>query len=138
LSSTNSVKQQTELGREFSEFGMMGKRVLIVEDDPAVRAVLEEMLIELGHSVVGCATHLHEAIARVKQVDFDVVILDVMLGRVTSHPVAALLRVLGRPFIVATGYNHSRLDGDFIGAAVIDKPFRLELLANALNDTTNS
>ncbi len=41
---------------------MVGKRVLIVEDEPIVAMVAEDILQDLGAEVVGPAAHLDDAL----------------------------------------------------------------------------
>jgi DNA-binding response OmpR family regulator len=108
------------------------QRVFVIEDDPMVLMLIEDMLEELGHMVVGTACRLEEALASIKEVDFDLAILDVDLGGKSSHAIASLLRALGRPFIVSTGYSEESLSGDYLGAPVIEKPFVIEAVDDAV------
>ena len=109
------------------------RRVFIVEDEAMVRLLVEEMVGELGYQVAGGASNLVDALAALPQAEFDVAILDVNLGGTSSSPVAALLRDLGRPFVVATGYSKSGLEPTFAEAPTISKPFMIEHLGSALH-----
>jgi CheY-like chemotaxis protein len=54
-------------------------RVLVVENEPLLRHAAEEMLLELGHEVVGWASRARTAIAEADRTRPDVVLLDIQL-----------------------------------------------------------
>ena len=81
------------------------KRVLVVEDEPMIRMLLEDMLGELGYTVAAEAAHLEEALEATKNADFDVAILDANLNGEPALPVADALVARGTPFVFATGYG---------------------------------
>jgi DNA-binding response OmpR family regulator len=112
--------------------GETGRRIYVVEDEVMVLLMIEDMLEGLGHHVVGTARKLEDALAAIKYVDFDLVILDANLAGQSSHPIASLLRTLGHPFVVASGYPEETLDGDYLGAPMVEKPFSIEALAVAI------
>ena len=99
-----------------------GKRILILEDEPLVAMVLEDVLEDLGCVVVGPAFNLREAEVLVCEAPIDGAILDVNLGDCTSDPVAALLQTRGVRFVVASGYD----DADPLpgACATLRKPYR--------------
>jgi CheY-like chemotaxis protein len=86
-----------------------GKRVLIVEDEILVAMHLEDLLMAMGHSVVGPATRLSEAMTFARDDDFEFAILDMNLAGTPSQPVADILRQRGIPFVFATGYSRSSI-----------------------------
>lgn len=110
-------------------------RILIVDDDPGVRALLVALL-----SHRGCAYALAEdgaeAIAQLRRTCYDVVLLDLMLPKVNGFEVLRFLRA-ERPqtlssVIVLTAASNATLRGfDTAGIhALIRKPFDIhELLA---------
>lgn len=107
-----------------------GKTILVVEDEPLVAMMVEDMLLELGAQVVGPASTLAQALALAESGDFDAALLDVNLNGERSDPVAALLRGRNIPYVFATGYGaHDRLEG---GAETLQKPYRQEQVAAAL------
>ena len=112
--------------------GEASHRIFVVEDDAMVLMLIEDLLQELGHRVVGTATKLEAALASIKEVDFDLAILDVNLGGKSAQPIASLLRALGCPFIIATGYPEETLGEDYLSAPVIEKPFLIEAVAEAI------
>ncbi|HEX8623220.1 MAG TPA: response regulator [Allosphingosinicella sp.] len=105
-----------------------GVRVLLVEDEPIIAMTAEDMLEELGCVVIAAAATLREALEAVERADFDLVLLDINLNGVESHPVADRLRAAGRPFVFTTGYGRDAARG----APVIAKPYRLKDLEAAI------
>ena len=55
-------------------------RILIVDDEPLIAAMMEEWLSELGHIVGGPAHNLARAL-ELAESDFDAAIVDVSLGK---------------------------------------------------------
>jgi CheY-like chemotaxis protein len=111
---------------------LAGVRVLVVEDEPMVRMLVDEMLHDLGCAVAGTASRLEEALDLARGDDFDVVILDVNLAGRRAWPVAEVLRARGRPFVIASGYRLSDMPADLNGIPVLGKPFVTEQLARML------
>lgn len=99
-----------------------GKRILIVEDEPLVAMVLEDILADFGCSIVGPACDIQEAESLAREEVIDAAILDVRVGEDTSHGVAELLETKDVPFLVASGYEgHDALSG---AGGILAKPYR--------------
>jgi len=81
------------------------KRILVVEDEPMIRMLLEDMLSELGYTVAAEAAGIEEALEATKNADFDLAILDADLKGQPALPVADALVTRGTPFVFATGYG---------------------------------
>ena len=64
---------------------------------------------------------------------FDAAIVDANLAGVSASPLASALTARGLPFIVLSGYSSNQLQGLFLGALFIQKPFPPAQLTNALN-----
>ena len=112
-----------------------GRRVLVVEDEMMIAMLVEDMLAELGCSVVGPAHALDVALnlARTEQ-GIDAALLDVNLGGQPVFAVADALREKGVPAIFSTGYGDAGLRDVDRGSPVLQKPFRAHDLARALNE----
>lgn len=108
-----------------------GKRILIVEDEPIVALLLEDMLTELGACAVGPAADVAGALAILEAQAVDAAVLDVNLGHERSDLVVDRLVERGTPFIFATGYGREHLAPHV--ARVLVKPYRLEQLEEALS-----
>ena len=77
---------------------LQGLRVLVVEDERMVSMLIEDMLSDLGCTVVGPASRLDEAIELANRAELDCAVLDVNLGGQPIFPLADLLREKGAPF----------------------------------------
>lgn len=109
-----------------------GVRVLIVEDEPLVGIMLEEMLQELGADVAANALTLEEALILATDCEIDAAVLDVNLSGARSYPVADKLRARGIPFVFATGYGSTVLAGNYGDDRLIHKPYSLADVERAL------
>ena len=113
---------------------LSGLRVLVVEDEMMVSMLIEDMLADLGCTVVGPASRLDEAMELVKGAELDCAVLDVNLGGQPIFPLADLLRARGAPFAFATGYGDAGLRDVDRGTPVLQKPFREGDLARVLGE----
>ena len=107
-------------------------RVLLVDDDDAVRSVTAAQLAELGHRVEatnGAASALRALDAGT----FDLVVSDVVMGEADGLALARDLRRRSTiPILFVTGHaDRARLAGEL----VLDKPFTLAALADAIRRT---
>jgi CheY-like chemotaxis protein len=113
-----------------------GRKVLVVEDEPLVAMMVEDMLMELGCTVVGPAMQLAEGLRLAEAADFDAAVLDINLNGARSFPIADLLKERGIPFLFATGYGGGEaLEGR--RDPVIQKPYQMERLAEMLGTLTS-
>src|SRR3954462_7233158 len=103
---------------------LQGLRVLVVEDEMMVSMLIEDMLSDLGCTVVGPASRLEEAIDLAQRSELDCAVLDVNLGGQPIFPLADILRAKGAPFAFATGYGDAGLRDVDRGSPVPQKPFR--------------
>lgn len=106
-------------------------RVLVVEDETVVSFLVEDMLLDIGCREVVHAADIGNAL-RLTDSGIDFAVLDVNLGRENVYPVAERLTARGIPFLFATGYGRSGLEPAWRDRPVIQKPFRRELLAEAM------
>lgn len=106
--------------------------VLIVEDEAIISFLIEDMLLELGCGNVVNVAGILEALAAVDEGRPDVAVLDVNLDGVEVYPVAEKLKSMGVPFVFTTGYGSEGLRPEWAKTPVVQKPFRADMLANAL------
>jgi len=111
---------------------LLGRRILIVEDEFLIVMMLEDMLVELGCVVAATAASPAQAFEFIANVPFDAAILDVNLDGTDSFEIAGALRERRIPFLFATGYGGSRAPPEFAGYQFIQKPYRMEELAETL------
>lgn len=99
-------------------------KVLVVEDEALVSMLVEDMLTDLGCTIIGPAAEIEEALRLAGSADIDAALLDVNLGGRPIFPVADALKARGVPFAFASGYGEAGLTDDHRGATVLQKPFR--------------
>jgi CheY-like chemotaxis protein len=119
-----------QAGGEKAEGRLSGLRVLVVEDEFLVAMLLEDMLGELGHRVIGPVADAAEALAMAQREEMEVAILDVNLAGTDTYSIAAALSARGIPFIFATGYGRASLRAPYRDAPLLQKPFQLGDLEN--------
>ena len=105
---------------------LAGLRVLVLEDEALLSMLLEDVLAELGCTLVGSYGHTHEALTFLKAHpgDLDFGILDVNVAGHRSDAVAQEFDRLGLPFVFSTGYDESALDERWRSKPCLRKPFR--------------
>ena len=113
-----------------------GLSLLIVEDEPLLAMMLEDMLASLGHRVAGSCSTLEDATDAVASGGFDAAFLDLDLRGKSGLPLASRLRSMAIPFAVASGYqSHVTADGALDDALFLAKPYAfadLEAVLDAL------
>ena len=107
-------------------------RILIVDDEPLITAMLEDWLSELGDIVVGPAHSLARALELVDS-DIDAAIVDVSLGKDNSYPVLEALIARGLPFALATGHGRESIEPRYREQATLMKPFEFATFRQALD-----
>ncbi|HEY8979504.1 MAG TPA: response regulator transcription factor [Streptomyces sp.] len=105
-------------------------RLLVVEDDPGIRMLLESVLRLSGYAVLGAATG-REALREVDERRPDLVLLDIMLPDLDGVEVTRRLRASGvrTPvlFLTARGELADRIAGLSAGGDdYVPKPFSIE------------
>jgi CheY-like chemotaxis protein len=102
-----------------------GLRVLIAEDEMLIAYDLEEELCAAGCEVVANCQHVGDVEAALDRLRPDVAILDINLRGELVYPAAERLRVLGIPFIFASGYEAAlNVPERFSGVPTVSKPYR--------------
>lgn len=105
--------------------------VLIVEDEPMIAMMLDDLLTDLGCRVVGPAMNLVQAQALLDKESCDAAIVDLNLNGTMAHPLVETLRAKEVPVIVATGYGSSLSDLPD-GCRVLAKPYAIQHVEEAL------
>jgi CheY-like chemotaxis protein len=107
---------------------LLGKRILVVEDEALIAMMVEEML---GASVIGPAASIPEARKLIETVPFDAAVLDVNVRSDRIDPIADLLRGRRVPFVFATGYGAGASSAKR-DELVLEKPYTSDRLLSAL------
>jgi two-component SAPR family response regulator len=110
-----------------------GLSVFVIEDESLVLVNLEDMLGELGCTLVGPAMRLDQADAMLDlAAKADIAVLDVNIGGKPVFPFAEKLAARGVPLVLATGYGREGLPEEWRSMTVLPKPYTFEDLASAL------
>lgn len=111
---------------------LAGQQILVVEDEALVAMLIEDVLTDIGCSVVGIAGTFAEGMEYANRLAFDAAVLDVNLQGQQSYPIAATLAERQVPFIFVTGYGEASILENLKHIQVIRKPFRRRDLERAL------
>jgi CheY-like chemotaxis protein len=122
-----------DLSTETAATGKLaGRRVLVVEDSPLIATVLEDMLQDLGCTVVGPIGNMAFAVDLAKTEAMDAAIIDLNIRGGKVYPVAEVLRDRNIPFLLASGYADWTLREDFKDRPRLTKPYSAELVEQRL------
>lgn len=98
-------------------------RILLVEDEMLVAMLLEDMLSEAGHTIIGPMARIDQALEAARKETIDLAILDVNVGGDEVYPVAEALAAREIPFAFATGYGAHGLREPWQERPTLQKPF---------------
>ena len=106
-------------------------KILIVEDDLSIQALLHDFIQEAGYSVALAADGV-EALAKYSEQDFDLVLLDIMLPKIDGYGVCEVIRQKSDvPIIMLTALDgeKNQIRGlDLQADDYITKPFSMPVL----------
>jgi CheY-like chemotaxis protein len=117
-------------------------KVLIADDDQTIRALLFDMLVELGHAVVAAANGA-EAVELCAREQPDVVILDFLMPKLSGLDALKAMRERGltMPAVLLTAISDATLremEGSDAADAVLEKPFKRRTIEKALARATRA
>ena len=108
-------------------------RILIVEDEPFIALMIEEMIEELGYQVAGTAHTMAIAGQEFAKRNYDLVLLDLNMGGQYHAATADHLLGWNVPFAFVTGYDYL-VEPRHQDIPVLQKPFELDDLRALLKD----
>jgi DNA-binding response OmpR family regulator len=106
-------------------------RVLVVEDEPNVRASLAELLAAMGHEVVAVASYA-AGLAHVLRGGWDVVLTDAVLPGGSGIDLARHAVAAGMPAVICTGNPQAMHQLAGRGISFLQKPFTADELERAI------
>jgi CheY-like chemotaxis protein len=110
----------------------LDKSLIIVEDEPIIAIMIEDLVRELGWTVDGSAHTEANAFGLLANCSPKLALLDINLGLTTSLAVAASCRDRHIPIVFMTGYTAKDVPVQCGDAPVLAKPFSPEELERAL------
>lgn len=106
------------------------RRVLVIEDEPLVSMMLEDILTELGAPISAIVANISQALTKVDEGGFDVALLDMNLEGKSADPIASELKARHIPFAILSGATVN--PNDFGAVLMVSKPYRLTDIEQAL------
>ena len=113
------------------------KRVLVVEDDPVIAMVIEDVLRDMGYEVFVNLTLAH-ALLELETHAVDAVLLDMHLRGENARPLVLALIQRKLPFAVLSGSDQSALQQEFPQVRLLPKPFGKAQLEQSVRELLNS
>ena len=118
---------------------MPERRVLVVEDDPSLRLVLVDALVDEGHDVREAASGAR-ALAVLQEWLPDLILLDITMPEMDGRTFRFEQRRLPSPasqtpVVLVTGsHDHATLIAELGAAALLRKPFNLDELVTLVDE----
>jgi DNA-binding response OmpR family regulator len=97
-------------------------RILIIEDEPLIGLLMEQMIREIGYRVSGIAHTMAMARQEFAKRNFDGVLLDISIRGRHRPEIADFLLDIGVPFAFVTGYDYL-VEPRHQTVPVLEKPF---------------
>src|ERR1700682_5622738 len=111
-------------------------KILIIDDEPSIRATLASILGDEGHKTTACESG-EEGIAAFAREEFDLVMLDLWLGGMDGMAVLERLKAAGAPAVIMIS-GHGNIDAAVkatrLGAYdFLEKPLSLDRVLLTVN-----
>ena len=111
-----------------------GRRVLIVEDEAMIAALIETILGEAGYSIVGPVATLERALATIERERLDAALLDIRINGHDAYAVADILMKRRIPFVFVSGFTRKQMPAAYRHCAYIAKPFAPDAILALLEE----
>jgi CheY-like chemotaxis protein len=110
---------------------LLGRSVLIVEDEPLIALELHDALHKAGASIIA-ATTIGEALALIARAQICAAIVDVNLGGHDCSSVCAALAKRSIPFTFYTGYTSAPRLAQWPTAPAVSKPTQSKTMVDTI------
>ena len=114
------------------------KHILVVDDDADVRNVVADMLRERGHRVSAAIDGESMRDFLTRDVSFDAIVLDALMPGECSKDLALHAKELELPLIMISGSPEIMQFATENGLRLLEKPFRMSELFDALDQAIGS
>lgn len=105
-----------------------GRCILVVEDEVIIGMMAQDMLEELGATVLGPAMNVAQGVSLAETGGLDAALVDINLDGKRSDAIVEVLDRRGIPFVYTTGYGKGAVED----RPVLEKPYTADALARAL------
>lgn len=114
--------------------GSPRETILLVEDDPHVRALSKQMLLDLGYSVVSTENAAEALAILVRDVEVDLLLTDIVMPDINGRQLADKARTVisDLKVLFTTGYTQNAIVHNGVldpGVNLLQKPATMEQLA---------
>ena len=122
--------------------GITRKTILVADDDPDMRHFIGALLHEMGHQIV-FANDGKDALLKISENSFDLIVLDIMMPHLHGLGVLELLKESNSnvPVIMATARQDARswaASMNMGAKSFLHKPFTAEALVSAVKKALGS
>lgn len=114
---------------------LVGKRILIVEDDFLIGASLSDLLRRHGCLVSGPVFTVKDAVEIMGRETLDGAVLDYKVQDGMTLAIVERLRRDGIPFVIVTGYQRDHLPAELRKAPYLAKPVLPDVLIEVIAGT---
>jgi DNA-binding response OmpR family regulator len=128
----DETSERTQREKFMASDRLSGARILVLEDEPRLSAVVESAISQAGYEIVGPASTIEEALQLIASKKVDAAILDLVTDGVHCDAVAAELAKRGIPFAITTGLGEIRGHPALFAAPRMTKPFHSAHLRDIL------
>jgi DNA-binding response OmpR family regulator len=104
------------------------KRILVVEDDPLMGLLLQDMLELFGYDVAPIPTLVEDALDLIRCEPFDAAVLDINLRGWNTYEIADKLKAMNKPFLFASAYPQNTLPQAYQNCKLLQKPYDINEL----------
>ncbi len=111
---------------------------MVVEDDMLISVTLEIALESRQYRVLGPVATLEQACQLLATSQPDIALIDYRLATTTTETLLTSLNARQVPTCVLTGLRADELPAAYASCAVLQKPFRLDALLNALEQARSN
>lgn len=108
------------------------RRILVVEDEYIIAAMVADMLADLGCRCIGPIATLDEGIEAAKTVMCDAAIINLVIQGSYAYEIAAVLAERNIPFCFASGVPQTEIDEAWRSRPFIAKPYVIEEIRDFL------
>ncbi|RXH25215.1 chemotaxis protein CheY [Bradyrhizobium nanningense] len=112
---------------------LMGRRILVVEDEYFLADDIGNALRKLGAEIAGPVGHIEDAVEMLHNGGaLDAAVLDVNIRAQSIFPIARELRARQVPFVFTTGYDRLSIETEFRDVQLWEKPIDIVAMAQNL------